>query len=177
MSTIEPLKPSDLAGADIQIKEEIKRQAEAFLAAQLQSGIAADQRAMSFVSLMAAAAVVVAGGGAALLLGTPVRPFLGWVCIGTATSFALAMGAAVETAKPVDFHYVGGAPKDWKDDLSNRITYEDALAEFIINLGDRIKFNKKILETNALWMWRAVRIAWGGLGIGGALAIGGLLFR
>ena len=83
------------AKAKHQTLTEILRQAEIYLGAQLQAGIAADQRAMSFVSLMAAATAVIAGGGVVLLIGEKPFPLLDWACLGIAAGFIVAMVLAI----------------------------------------------------------------------------------
>ncbi len=165
------MTPSDLNGATDKKLARIVSEAESHLAAQLQSGIAADQRAMSFVSLMAAATVVVAGGGAAAILTTPPQILLGWACLLIAIGFLGSMFCAVRSALPTDFYFPGSLPEDWLDNVQAGTDYEDSLREQTANINDNINDNHDCLTLNGWWMKTAVWIAFGSLGVGGSIAI------
>lgn len=135
---------------------EIQRQAESYLAAQLQSGIAADARAIYFVTLMAAATVALGGGGAALILATPPLNRLGTTTLLMAGGFLISMACAVVSARPVDFEYVGGLPEDWVDDARDKVPLKRSTTELLQNYNKRIKANNVVLATNARWMTAAL---------------------
>lgn len=168
---------SDFEGATADTQREIRRQAELYLAAQLQSGIAADQRAMSFVSLMAAAAVVTAGGGGSLIIADKPQVALGWICIAIAASFVIAMGAAASSAMAVDFWYGGSTPQDWPEDIRCQKPEQEMLAEELVNLEVRTSDNVRTLRRNARWMNIGIWTAWGGLTVGGAAGAIVLFFK
>lgn len=166
---------ADFKAASSDTLREIKREAEAYLAAQLQAGIAADQRAMSFVGLMAAAAVVVAGGGGSLLLADKPNALIGWICLVIAIGFAAAMGLAAVSARPVNFWYSGSMPIDWQGDIASNIAYSDSLPEQLVNLNQRLKENNATLKHNARVMFWAIIVAWTSLFLGGLAGVQALV--
>lgn len=161
----------DLTPAETETLKEIVRQSESYLGAQLTAGIAADQRAMSFVSLLAAATVVVAGAGGALLLAEKPIVALGWTCIGIAAGFLIAMALAIVSARPVLFHFLGTMPKDWIGDVQSKLTLHDSLVEQAVNYNERIASNITVLDRNAEWMTWALRVVWASLATGGAVGV------
>ena len=166
----------DLAKGDIELLKEIGRQAEVYLDAQLQAGIAADQRAMSFVSLLAAATVVVAGAGVALLIQEKPNPKLGWTCLSTTVGFTLAMLLAILSARPCGFWYGGSRPADWQRDLRFAHDQRESYGEHLMNYEERIGKNAKTLEKNSRLMNAAVWLTWASLVLGGLRAAQGLVY-
>lgn len=160
------MDPSNFIGADEQMLKEIRRQAELQLAAQLQAGLGADARALSFVSLMAAATVVVAGGAVALLTSTPPNAHLGWTCASMVGGFIAAMGFAIGSARPVDFDYAGSWPRNWINDIGNGVNLNAATAEQMIDFDERLGRNAARLRCNAKLMFVALLLAIGTLIVG-----------
>jgi hypothetical protein len=167
----------DLTSADEPTLTEILRQSEAYLSAQLTAGIAADQRGMSLVSLLAAAVAVIAGGGATQLLGDETFPELGWVCIATAAGLLAAMLCGVKSVMPTGFWYAGSRAEDWQWDMQARLPSKTSLVQQLINYDQRIKENNQCLGDNAWWTIAAVWMAWGTMAAGGATAVVLLLLR
>ncbi|MBB3771522.1 hypothetical protein FHS55_002121 [Angulomicrobium tetraedrale] len=157
-------------GADPKMLAEVLREAESYLAAQLQCGLAADARAISFVSVIAAAAAIVAATGFTLLLQTDPSPF-GRPALAIAGGFLIAMGLASYSARPVGFHYCGNTPSSWIEDIRRRVTLEDALAEQLQHYDDQILHNAAILRGNGRCMRAALIATWLSLFLGGAYAL------
>ena len=156
---------------------EVQRQAELYLAAQLQAGIAADSRAISFVSLMAAATVAVGGGGVALLIANHPSVRLGITAVVMAISFVASMACAIISARPVDFEYSGGRPEDWQEDAQIGKVYVRSQSELLEQYNDRAGKNNNRLSKNASWMQSALWIAFGTLVFGTGLTIAFLIAR
>jgi hypothetical protein len=155
--------------ADREMLDEVIREAESYLAAQLQSGIAADSRAVSFVSLMAGSTAVSAAAGFAILQQTPPDP-LGYPALVVAGAFLISMAFASWSARPSTFWYVGNTPSAWLADIRNGLSVEQALAEQAAHYDEQISDNAKLLKKNGRWMVAAIVIAWLGLAVGGAWA-------
>lgn len=157
---------TDLSGASQEMLKEIQRQAELQLAAQLQSGIGADTRALSFVSLMAAATVVVAGGAVALFTSTPPNTHLAWTAVAMVAGFIVAMAFAIGSARPVRFDYAGSWPSNWVSDVRKGVKLDAAMAEQMVDFDERIMRNYGVLERNARLMFIALLVAIGTLVVG-----------
>ena len=79
---------ADLRNADEKMLQEIIREAELFLGSQLTAGVAADQRAVTFASVLSAAAAVLIGGYVAAATSGNPMPGLGWVVLSHIPLFA-----------------------------------------------------------------------------------------
>jgi hypothetical protein len=159
------------AEADEGTLQEILREAESYLNAQLTAAIAADQRAIAFASLLGAAAVVIAGGGGALLLSERPNPALGWTCMAIVGTFLVAMAFANLAAMPSKFWFAGNSPAGWLEDVRAQRPLRASLAEQLVHYADMIADNDKLMRRNGTQMKVAVWIAWSGLAIGGMAAI------
>lgn len=157
-----------LSKADDATLQEILREAESYLNAQLTAGIAADQRAVAFAGMVAAGAVVLASGGVTVLLGTTAPPALGWLGITASLVLLFAAFMAILAAMPGQFWYAGNTPSEWVSDVLDEKPLAASLAEMAEYYSDQISSNKSILDRNGKQMRAAVWIAWGGL-VGGAI--------
>src|ERR1700761_3110589 len=98
---------TSLAKADDATIREINRQAESFLAAQLQSGLASDLRAVTMAAILAAILSFLVGGTASLLAA---KIEIGWHLLTLAelfVTFGAALAFAVCGARPTRFDYAG----------------------------------------------------------------------
>lgn len=152
---------AEISSFPIEVLDEVVREGEAMLAAQLTVATAADQRAMTFAGLLIAAATAATGGVIALMLGD--KPAWWVVLIGTlyAAAAIAAAGFAIWSAKPARFSFPGNEPALWHPDLwqvgaSGPHSKKQARVEQAVNLQSQIKKNKVILARNARWMRRAV---------------------
>ena len=159
-------------GADREILNEVMREAESYLAAQLQSGIAADARAIQFVSVMAAASALIAGAGFTLI--SEQNFVLGGPALLVSFGFMIAMGLASFSARPTDFFYCGNAPSQWKEDIRKNFSISQSIASQIVNYDDQIMFNRNILINNSRCMNLAIVISWGSVAGGAVYAAIGL---
>ena len=150
-----------LKAASAETLSEVLREAECYLSAQLASGLAAAQRAIAFVGLLAAATIVIAGAG----------PALGWVCMGLAAVFVVAMYFGILTARPVPFEFAGNDPAHWVGDIVDGVPYGTSLAQQAAHYSDMIRDNNRQLQANARMMTLAIWIVWGGLVVGGIAAV------
>lgn len=169
--------PQNFAVADREMLEEIIRQAESYLQAQLTAGIAADQRAMSFFGTTAAAAALIITGGVTLILQGNVHTPLGWAAIATAFGLLISIALASLTAKPVSFCYPGNSPGEWVADILSAKGYNYALAETAAHYDDFIHENKITLDRNATMMAVAIWTAWLSLLFGSVFAATTMLKR
>ena len=165
------------AGADSGTIQEIIRESESYLSAQLAASIAADQRAVAFASLLAAATAIIAGTGGALLLGAQVDHGLGWVCIAVAAAFLVAMALANLSAMPAGFWYVGNSPKQWLDDIEAKRPLSESLSQQLAHYDEMIEANDRLMRRNNKQMLWAMWMAWGALAIGGVVAVALIAIR
>lgn len=112
--------PDDLEAmlmrADLKMLAEIVREAESFIAAQLQSGIAADQSAVTFAGVLAAGTAALLAGQLALFDQGASAAI--WVLGLVIVAFGVAIIHAFLACRPVDFNYPGNNPKFWKEDIA-----------------------------------------------------------
>ncbi len=155
--------------ADREMLGEIIREAESYLTAQLQAGIAADTRAISFVSLMAGATAAAAAGGFALLNQSVPSDF-GKPALLLACGFMVSMLLAVLSARPVKFWYVGNRPSEWIEDIRSKMTTQQALAQQAHHYDEMIAENMLALRANGRLMLGAIGLAWGSLLVAGIWA-------
>lgn len=158
----------DLTGvlktADEQTLAEIVRQAEKFLDSQLAAGVAADQRAVTFASVLAAIIAVLLGGyaGGAGVLGVVIMPVL--------FGLVVAIILAVVACRPTDWTYPGNNPRHWRSDVANSVPFAKAQAGQAQLYARGIVKNRKILERNSALMIWAMGIAVAAIGGGVVMA-------
>lgn len=144
---------SDYVAADDGKLDEILRQAESRLQAQLALGIAADQRAMTFAGILAAVATALVAyaaekGFSAALFGLIVPLLLG-------------AGCAAWAASPIMWDVYGTSPTDWIDDIADgRDDAHSAKAAQASFYGEMITDNDVRMAANAtsirLALWAAI---------------------
>ncbi|KPF82725.1 hypothetical protein IP70_19895 [alpha proteobacterium AAP38] len=132
--------PPSWTGVRDETAREILRQGEAYLAAQLQCAIAADQRAMTMATMYAAFATGLIGGGATLLLGNLSSP-IGWGASAAGTVFLAGCGLLTYAARPIDFHYAGAHPAAW-------FTEEDLRGDLVVAICESARLYQRRIERN-----------------------------
>ncbi len=165
---------SSLAGADQETLEEILREAEAFLGAQLSAAIAADQRALTFSGFLAASIVVLVGATATFALASPSREVFAMASMIVAMAFTGSLYFAIRSAMPARFEFAGNLPGSWVADVLEKKTLVTSLAEQCANYDEKINDNANDMEENALLMRDAVEIAFGATVVGSLLFLYGL---
>lgn len=158
-----------LEKAEEETLQEIIREAESFLANQLTSGIAADQRALAFGGALAAGAIVVFGAGASVLLGDKIPHQIGWMAIVVSGLLLFSVYKAVKSAMPSEFYFVGNSPREWVEDVKNKKPLKESLAEQAQHYAENIEANSQILGANVKQMRDAIWLAWGSLIVGALL--------
>lgn len=164
----------DLARADRETLKEIIRNAESHLGAQLTAGLASNQRAMTFTSLIGAATVVLGGTAGSLIIGQNPRVALGIVCAAVAAGFLASMALAIRAAKPTDFWFAGNTPTAWAEDVRDGKSFERSLAEQAAWYAEMITDNAECSARADRLLLAAMRTAWTSLALG-AFAAGAVL--
>lgn len=160
-----------LAEADDATLDLIKREADAYLAAQLTVALAGNQRAMTFFGFLAAASAVIGGASVtALASQAPTVPFA-WIGVAVVAGFLVSMFLATKAALPDAFSYVGNTPDNWVDDVRERKNPQWAKAESLADSARCIERNRTVLKRSATLTTWATRIAWASLAAGGATAV------
>ena len=145
---------------------EVNREAESTLSAQLTIALAADQRAISFASVLAAAIAVIGGGSVAAFGAQSIPAGYGWAGVVAAIGLLAAMFLSWWSAMPAKFHIPGNDPASWEGDIGDGLSIRQSLAQQASLYQEWIKFNNGILAGNARLMKAGFWSAWGGLAIG-----------
>lgn len=117
-----------LINAEHDILQEILRESELKLAAQLQSGLAADQRAFTYLGFIVVIVVVIVGAAFSLQIDKPTNTALSVICLLLSGGFFTSCIYLYKSAKPVDWYFAGNEPNKWLEDIENKITLHHALA-------------------------------------------------
>lgn len=154
--------------ADPDLLDEILREAESRLNAQLTTAIAADARAMTFLGFISAVAVAATGAGLAVFVD---KPNLAILALFTAVGFIIAAFFAFEAARPIEFNFIGNDPASWKKDVENGVSVHQAKAEQVAFYDEMIKANRKAMSDGGDQLQKAVRVALFTIAIGGVFAL------
>lgn len=157
-----------LKDADPDLLDEILREAESRLGAQLTTAIAADTRAMTFLGFISAVAVATIGAGLATYSD---KPNLGTLAMFVGIGFIVSAFFAFEAARPIDFDLIGNDPASWKKDIRDCVSLHDAKAEQVAFYDEMLKSNRKAMEESAHNLKRAADVTIGTIAIGGIFAI------
>ncbi len=100
------------SGVDQKMALQILKQGETYLAAQLQTALAADARAAALAGLYTTLSLAVFAGGLGYWDKTAnLSPLLSAIASGTCLAIAAALSAY--SARPIDFYFPGNVPKNW----------------------------------------------------------------
>jgi hypothetical protein len=160
-----------LKQADEAVLEEILREAEARLSAQLIAAIAADQRAMTFLGFLGAITVFLLGAAIAALTAQSPSTSIAAVAALGAVGFVGASCLAYQAWKPIDFEFVGNDPSSWLGDIAGGVKLAAAKAEQCAFYDAMLKDNRKAMERSGRWLTRSVWTAAATVGICAATAI------
>jgi hypothetical protein len=133
------------AAPSLEMAERLLQQGETFLQAQLQSAIAADQRAVTMAAFFASVAAAIAAVAVAYWDKSSDLPMLIAGLIGAGM---MAVGACIclWAARPVDFYFPGTHPECWYEVLDKPL--EEVLLGEAQNYQDNIDKNEKFLTAN-----------------------------
>lgn len=135
------MSKSDYVAAEEPKLDEIVRQAESRIAAQLTLGVAADQRAMTLTGILSALAAAIVAFGATKGMTLPL-----WAMTGCLLLSALF---AVTAAQPVAWSVIGTSPADWIDDIAEgRDDLRSAKAAMASYYAEMIEANDQTLASN-----------------------------
>lgn len=157
-----------LKDADPDLLDEILREAESRLSAQLTTAIAADTRAMTFLGFISAVAVATVGAGLATYT---VNQQLGTLALFVGLGFIASAFFAFQAARPIDFDLIGNDPASWKKDILNGVSLHDAKAEQVAFYDEMLKSNRKAMDESAYNLRRAADVVFGTIAIGAVFAI------
>lgn len=164
-----------LGKADEAFVDEILREAEARLSAQLEVAVAADQRAMTFLGFLLTLVVFLIGGAlAAFTAETPSVSIALIAAIG-AVGFVAASYFAYQASKPVNFEFVGNDPSGWVGDVEEGKTLLAAKAEQCAHYDEMLKDNRAAMSRSSEALQRSSAIAAITVGVCGLLAFAKLL--
>ena|SRR5579864_6114967 len=144
-------KPIDWSKAKPEMIEEVAREAEAFLQAQLSVATSADQRAVVTASVHTAAGTALIAGLLAVASSDHAVDFSAMYWGGAVAALMLLGSGAlcVAAAMPVGFYLPGAQPESWRSDIESGRDYLPALSEQAGNFQDRIASNSETMKRNA----------------------------
>jgi hypothetical protein len=145
---------------------EIIRNAESYLGAQLTSALAANQRSISFSSLLMAALVLISGAGGSVIFGTHRDLYLAWTAFGVSFGLLLAIAVSIWSFSPKEFWFVGNSPDRWVADIEARKPLKESLAEQASHYAEMIETNNETWKRDATRLKTSVVIAWSSLALG-----------
>lgn len=155
-----------LQKADKDTITEIIRQAENFLDAQLQAGTAADQRAITFASIIGATAAVLLGGFLAAAYGDAGSGTLGWIVFPVVSLLTISMAVAIWASRPTDWTYAGSNPRHWRGDVDKAHPYTVSLSQQAKLYAAGIIANRDTLNANSRTMRWALFLAVAAIAVG-----------
>jgi len=149
----------DNPGAKAGARSQCQAQIGQYMAAQLSSGIAADQRALNFAGYLSTAIIALLGG--AVLLRVQKSPEISEkIPLAVAIGLLVALALALFSARPVPFNYPGSGVKNGKIDyLIDESCYVN-----------KINHNDRRLLCNGRIMLAAMAVTFVSL-LGGAISI------
>jgi hypothetical protein len=141
------------ASVSPEMARQILDQAETFMQAQLQAGIAADQRAITAASIFAAVSSALIGGSLAYWSAGD-APETSMVAAGLVSGITMSLAAygCFFSASPSAFYYPGNQPENWWEVVGDDLTV--AIGGECENYQSHIKKNELLLEKNAcIFKW------------------------
>ena len=135
----------DWTGVSEDTARQVLALGEAYLSAQLQAGLAADQRAVTVASILSAASLAFLGAGIAHYQAAKSAPLLS-AAVATAAVLMLAAACGAWAARPIAFWFPGNTPSNWYDVLRGDIVQN--IGGEAENYADRIAMNNQILSEN-----------------------------
>lgn len=134
----------------MEVLEEVVREGEARVVAQLDAAKAADQRALTIAGFQITSATAALGGGIALAIGEESDLWLSVLALLFASIMALCAREAILSARPQLFHFPGNRPNgwlpgNWLDGHSRGFTLQQARIEQAACLDE-------VIEDNAISM-------------------------
>jgi hypothetical protein len=149
--------------SDKKMLDEILRQAELFLQAQLTIALASDQRSLVFSSVIAGLVTILIGGGISILTQNPHSEFVIIPFIPMLLFLIVAMIIGLFSSRPIKFRVVGNNPKQWVDDINEGKSLHTAKAETAALYWRAIEENHQSLATNARLLRFALRWTFAGV--------------
>jgi hypothetical protein len=157
------------------LQKEAIREGEMLLNALLAVATAADQRALTWATLLIGGATGSLGGGIALLTKSGPDPLLAGVAILFAGALLLASHWAISTISPSPFCFPGNhpshwLPEEWNPGSDKGAAIQTARAQQAEQIDDFIKANIDAASRNAEELKRSIKLAfWAVAGAGLAL--------
>lgn len=139
----------DWSGVSLDMVRQIHLQAETYLKAQLQVGLAADQRASTMSSIFAATAAALLALAFNYGTRSETVPIMSALIV-TGAVLLIAAGCGAWSAQPVAFWYPGNIPANWYDCRDSPLV--EVLGGEAENLNGHILKNARILKENQAWL-------------------------
>jgi hypothetical protein len=144
-----------LRALDQKVLDEIVREGEVRLSAQLQIATAADQRALSIAAAQITSSTASLAGGIALALGSKPDWWLAGLAIAFAIGNAVAAQRAISSVRPKGFNIPGNRPLHWLPDrwmgsgAKHGHSLKQARIEQAACLDDEIAENRALMDDAA----------------------------
>lgn len=146
----------DWSGVEPEVTDFVFLQAERYLESQLQSGLAADSRAITASSILVGLATAALTGAAGLILSNgSATAYLSAFVLGL--GFSLAACMCFLAGKPINFFPPGNHPKQWYGALFEPLN--NSKGAEIENYQEMIIDNETALDDSAKWLSRGIKVA------------------
>lgn len=148
--------PENWKDVDLDVIKAIFEQGEKHLESQLQTGMAADQRATTVATIFIGVTTAVVGATITYWSTAHNFPIL---LAGLSTAIVMLVGTLfiLWSSRPIDFYFPGNQPVEWwpavRSDIKVLIGGETE------NYQEKINDNALVLERNAKWMGRGLTLS------------------
>jgi hypothetical protein len=146
-----------------EILDEINREAELFLQAQLAAALAADQRALVYASIVGAVLAILIGGLATVASSDMQLSKFLFCIVPMAICFIMSLVYALSACRPIGFASAGNNPRQWIEDIQSSQSLHDSKAEMAAFYGTAIEENRNAMEDAGKRLETAMR--WGATGL------------
>lgn len=132
--------------ADGELLDEVIRQAEARLNAQLTCALGSDQRAINFASVLATLSVGLFAAGVSI---ADKQVPLAIVAMIVSLIISGASGLIIWGSRPIRFHFIGNTPSSFISDINNNKSLNMVKSEVSLHYDDMINENHKLMKRNS----------------------------
>lgn len=162
---------AEFGKCDSETMDEIIRQAEDYLDAQLTTALASDQRALIYSSIVGAALAILMMAVASVAASSQQTDGFFLVVVPMTVCFLISLTFSAVAFRPVEFRTVGNNPRQWIEDIRTGQSLHISKTETIALYLRAIEENAETMRNGARALSTALRWGAGGLTAGVIFAV------